>query len=112
MLKSRPFLLLIVLPLAFMAIVGAAIFGSQALSAGKVDQQIQSAIAAELNTELPVELSQLQEIQYGYGVCGLYKTAQSENGYASFFYDTTNERLTLDVNSRLYTSNCGLSSVC
>ncbi|WP_447528220.1 hypothetical protein [Vreelandella sp. TE19] len=112
MLKSRPFLLLIVLPLAFMAIVGAAIFGSQALSASKVDQQIQSAIAAELDTELPVELSQLQEIQYGYGVCGLYKTAHSENGYASFFYDTTNERLTLDVNSRLYTSNCGLSSVC
>ncbi|MCP1313832.1 MULTISPECIES: hypothetical protein [unclassified Halomonas] len=112
MLTSRPFLLLVVAPLAFTAIVGAAIFGNQALSAGKVDQEIRAAIAAELGTASTVELSQLQEIQYGYGVCGLYRTDESANGLASFFYDTTNRRLVLDVNSRAYTANCGLSSVC
>ncbi|WP_447555814.1 hypothetical protein [Vreelandella sp. EE22] len=112
MLKSRPFLLLVVAPLAFTAIVGAAIFGNQALSATQVDHKIQEAIAAELNTTSPVELAHLQEVQYGYGVCGLYKTSLSDQGYASFFFDTTNNRLTLDVNSRAYTANCGLSSVC
>ncbi|MFG6667980.1 hypothetical protein ACGK9R_12840 [Halomonas sp. HNIBRBA4712] len=112
MTTSRPFLLLVAAPLAFTAVVGAAIFGHQALSANQMDSDIQQAIAAELGTSSSVELSQLQEVQYGYGVCGLYQTADSDKGLASFFYDTTNRRLVLDVNSRAYTSNCGLSSVC
>ncbi|WNL37918.1 hypothetical protein RN346_11470 [Halomonas sp. PAMB 3232] len=112
MTTSRPFLLLIVAPLAFTAVIGAVIFGNQALSSNKVDDEIRQAIAAELATSASVELTQLQEVQYGYGVCGLYQTAESDKGLASFFYDTTNHRLILDVNSRAYTANCGLSSVC
>lgn len=82
------------------------------MSGDKVNRDINAAIAAELGTKSEIELAHLQEVQYGYGICGLYKTATSEKGYASFFYDTTNDRLTLDVTSRLYTSNCSLSSVC
>lgn len=113
MTRSRPFLLLVVAPLVFTALIGGIIFGSQALSSDSVDNDIKAAIAAEL--ALPddaIELSYLQEVQYGYGICGLYQSESSERGAASFFYDTTNHRLTLDVNSRAYTSNCGLSVAC
>ncbi|MBZ5486386.1 hypothetical protein HW452_02480 [Halomonas aquamarina] len=112
MLKSRPFILLVILPLALVLVLGVAIFGSQALSDSHVDSNIQRALAQKLDTTSDIELSQLQKVQYGYGICGLYRTASSENGYASFFYDTDSEHVELDINSRLYKSRCGLSSVC
>lgn len=112
MLKSRPFLLLVVLPLALIVVLGVAIFGGQAVSDSHAGSDIQHALAKELDTSSEIELSQLQEVQYGYGICGLYRTASSESGYASFFYDKDSETIELDINSRLYKSRCGLSSVC
>ncbi|WP_110685135.1 hypothetical protein [Salinicola aestuarinus] len=106
MIKSRPFLLQVVLPLAAMVIVGAVIFGKQVLSPSQVDQEIQQAIASELDTSSSVELSQLQKVQYDYGVCGQYQLAGSDTDHAPFFYDTVNDRLTLDVDASAYTANC------
>ncbi|RUR29898.1 hypothetical protein [Vreelandella nanhaiensis] len=112
MLKSRPFILLVILPLALVVVLAGAIFGGQAMSDSRVDDDIQRALAKKLDTSSEIELSQLQEVQYGYGICGLYRTVSSESGYASFFYDKDSENIELDINSRLYKSRCGLSSVC
>ena len=112
MLKSRPFILLVILPLALVVVLAGAIFGGQAMSDSRVDDDIQRALAKKLDASSEIELSQLQEVQYGYGICGLYRTASSESGYASFFYDKDSENIELDINSRLYKSRCGLSSVC
>ncbi|WP_110669902.1 hypothetical protein [Salinicola halophilus] len=110
MIQSRPFLLQVVLPLAAMVIVGAVIFGKQAFSTDPVDQEIRQAIASELGTSSAVELSQLQKVQYDYGVCGRYEVADADSGQAPFFYDTVNDRLTLNVDSRAYTAHCDLAS--
>ncbi|HCR97119.1 MULTISPECIES: hypothetical protein [Halomonas] len=112
MLKSRPFLLLVVMPLALTVVLAGAIFGGQVMSDSHVGDDIQHALANKLGTSHDIELSQLQEVQYGYGICGLYRTASSDNGYASFFYDKDSENIELDINSRLYKSRCGLSAVC
>lgn len=112
MFKSRPFLLLVALPLTFIVVLAGVIFGGQAISASHVDSDIQRALATELNTSSAIELTQLQEVQYGYSICGLYRTSSSDSGYASFLYDTATDNIVLDVNSRQYKSRCGLSSVC
>jgi len=109
---SRPALLMIVVPVAFTLALGGLIFGGQALSDSDVDGEIQHALATALHTSGEIELSNLQDVNYGYGVCGLYKSSLSADGYASFFYDKQSDSVTLDVNSRRFTSNCGLSSIC
>lgn len=108
---SRPFLLMIIVPVIGIIALAALIFGGQAISDDSVDGEIQQALATSLDTSGAIELQNLQEVQYGYGICGAYKTADG-NGFSSFFYDTNRKRLTLDVNSREYTSNCGLSAIC
>ncbi|WP_092526835.1 hypothetical protein [Onishia taeanensis] len=108
---SRPFLLMIIVPVLGIIALAAMIFGGQALSDESLDGEIQQALATSLDTSSAIELQNLQEVQYGYGICGAYKTADGD-GFASFFYDTSRKRLTLDVNSREYTSNCGLSAIC
>ncbi|MFM9268897.1 hypothetical protein ACJ7V3_01370 [Halomonas elongata] len=102
-------------PIVFLLLLGGLIFGGQAVSAVKLDGEIQRALATKLagaaNAE-GIELKNLQRVNNGYGYCGLYKTASSENGYASFFYNKINGRVTLDIASDRYESNCGLSSFC
>ncbi|WP_192035031.1 hypothetical protein [Halomonas sp. YLGW01] len=108
---SRPFLLMILIPVIGTLALAGLIFGGQAMSDSGVDGEIKRALAAELGTSEDIDLQHLQDVQYGYGICGAYKAADGD-GYASFYYATTSDRLTLDVNSREYTDNCGLSAIC
>ncbi|GHC25368.1 hypothetical protein [Aidingimonas halophila] len=108
----RPFIMLIIVPLLMAVVVGGLIFGGQALSDNSVDSEIQHALATVHDTSSEIELEKLQEVRYGYGICGLYRLAGSEEGYAPFFYNTSSGSITLDVNSRAYTSNCSLSAIC
>lgn len=108
---SRPFFLMIIVPVIGIIALAALIFGGQAISDDSVDGEIQQALATSLDTSSVIELQHLQEVQYGYGICGAYKTADSD-GFSSFFYDTARGRLTLDVSSREYRSHCGLSAIC
>lgn len=112
MYQKRPFIFLFIAPFAAVLLLGGVIFGSQAMSDQQANDDVQRALAVALKTSSNIELQQLQSVNYGYGVCGLYKTASSENGFTPFFYDTVNDHLILDINSRLYQSNCGLSSIC
>ncbi|WP_253273092.1 hypothetical protein [Halomonas sp. PR-M31] len=102
----------IVVPIALILVLAGAIFGGQAVSESRADNRIQQALATALESSNAIELKFLQQVNHGYGVCGLYKVASSNQGYASFFYDKVNETVILDVNSRRYTSNCGLSAFC
>lgn len=110
--QKRAFLLLIVFPIAAMLVLGGLLFGGSAMSDQQENDDLQRALAAALKTSSNIELQHLQSVNYGYGVCGLYKTASSENGFTPFFYDTVNDHLILDINSRRYQSHCGLSSIC
>ncbi|MCK2182829.1 hypothetical protein [Halomonas getboli] len=112
MTHKRPFLFLLAIPVVAILALAAFIFGGEALSDRGRDDEIRRALAAELDTSGKIELKHLQEVQYGYGVCGLYRTDDAEDGYASFFYDTVGHRLTLDITSRRYQSHCNLSAVC
>ncbi|KPQ31083.1 MULTISPECIES: hypothetical protein [unclassified Halomonas] len=112
MLKSRSFLLLVASPLVVALVLAGIIFGGQAMSDGNVDSDIQHALADELDTSGDIELSKLQKVQYGYTICGLYRTASSDSGYASFLYDKENDSVELDINSRRYKSRCSLSVAC
>lgn len=112
MTHKRPFLFLLTIPVVAILALATFIFGGQALSDSGRDDEIRQALAAELGASGEIDLKNLQEVQYGYGVCGLYRTDDSENGYASFFYDTNADRLTLDITSRRYQSHCSLSAVC
>lgn len=113
MLTSRPFLLLVALPLILTLILGGLIFGGQALSDSNVDGDIQRALADEINhSSSEIELAKLQKVQYGYTICGLYRTASSQTGYASFLYDTQHGDVELDIKSRRYESRCSLSVAC
>lgn len=109
---TRGLILNIIVPIALILVLAAAIFGGQAVSESRADSNIQQALATTLETSNEIELKFLQRVNNGYGVCGLYKSAASEQGYASFFYDKVNDTITLDVDSRRYTSNCGLSAFC
>lgn len=109
---SRSFMLLIGIPVVVLLALAAAIFGGQVIADSHRDQAIQQAIASRLGISSQVELLKLQEVQYGYGVCGLYRMADSEKGYASFFYNTVTERLTLDVKSDSFQSYCNLAKLC
>lgn len=105
-------MLMLAIPVVLILALAGAIFGGQVIADSRLDGKIQQALATSLDTSSEIELRHLQEVQYGYGVCGLYRTADSEDGYASFFYDTASDRLTLDVNSRRYKSHCSLSAIC
>lgn len=110
--NSRSFILLIVFPVVLLLVLAAAIFGGQGIADHFRDRGIQQAIAATLETSSEVELANLQKVKAGYAVCGLYRTSDSPNSYASFFYDTLSDRLTLDVNSRQFQTYCNLLDFC
>lgn len=112
MTHKRPFIFLLAIPVVAILALAGFIFGGQALSDSGRDDEIRQALASSLGTSGEIELKHLQEVQYGYGVCGLYRTEDAEDGFASFFYDTASHRLTLDITSRRYQSNCNLSAVC
>ncbi|KGE78165.1 hypothetical protein CVH10_14080 [Halomonas sp. ND22Bw] len=112
MTHKRPFIFLLAIPVVLILALAGFIFGGQALSDSGLDRRIQQALADELGASGEIELKNLQEVQYGYGICGLYRTEDAEHGYASFFYDTNADRLTLDITSRRYQSHCSLSAVC
>lgn len=112
MLKSRPFVLLVALPLVLALLLGGAIFGGQALSDSNVDDDIQRALSQTLDAPGGIELAKLQKVQYGYTICGLYRTASSDRGYASFMYDTQSDDVILDIASQRYKSRCSLSVAC
>ncbi|GEN23992.1 hypothetical protein [Halomonas cupida] len=109
---SRGLVFNIVIPIVAILVIGGAIFGGQAISEARVSNDVQQALSAELGSAGLVEVQYLQEVNHGYGICGLYKQASSDQGYASFFYDKVNDRVTLDVNSSRFKTNCGLSAIC
>lgn len=109
---KRAITLLIVLPIAAMLGLAGFLFGGEAMSDEQGNEDIQRALVATLHTSSSIELQHLQSVNYGYGVCGLYKEVSSEKGFAPFFYDTVNGQLILDINARRYQANCGLSSIC
>lgn len=104
------------IPAVMILLIAGLIFGGQAVSAVKLDGKIQRALATKLvnapSSADDIDLKHLQRVNNGYGYCGLYKTASSENGYASFFYNRIDGRVTVDIESDRYESNCGLSSFC
>ncbi|WP_165854917.1 hypothetical protein [Marinobacter sp. JSM 1782161] len=110
----RPFYFVFAIPLLGCALLGATIFGGQALSETKEGFEIQRAIAKTmpLASASMVELANLEEVRVGYGICGTYRVADSDKGFKSFFYDTAKHQIVLDVNSRQFTSNCGLAAFC
>ncbi|MDQ7729518.1 hypothetical protein [Halomonas sp. SpR8] len=110
--QKRSFILLIVFPIAAMLVVGGLLFADQAMTDQQENDDVQRALAAALQTSSNIELQHLQSVNYGYGVCGLYKASFAGKGFKPFFYDMVNDHLILDINSRRYQSNCGLSSIC
>jgi len=103
---------LLVIPVMASAALGALIFGSDAMSDSGVDADIQRALAEQIPTSRLFELRNLQEVQYGYGICGSYRAIGAGDSYASFFYDTINHKIVRDVNAQAFTSNCSLSAIC
>lgn len=109
---SRPLMFLLVLPVVASMALGAVIFGGEALSDSGVEADIQRALASQIPTSSLFELRNLQEVQYGYGICGSYRALDADAGYASFFYDTVNHKVVRDVNAQAFTSHCSLSAIC
>ncbi|MCW4151780.1 hypothetical protein OM427_19875 [Halomonas sp. 18H] len=110
--KHRGLVLCLGVPLGFLTLLGGLIFGGQAISAIKLDSEIEQALANKLAIDDAIQVDHLQRVNNGYGYCGLYKSASAEDGYASFFYNTIEDRVTVDIKSDRFTSNCGLSSFC
>lgn len=100
------------IPVVVCLLLGAAIFGGQAYSEKQEDADIQRTIADAVHAASPVEVANLQRVQHGYGVCGIFRVADSGKGYASFYYDAVNRKVVFDVQSRDFESNCGLASLC
>ncbi len=111
---SRPVIFLLVIPVVASAALGALIFGGDAISdaSSNVEADIQQALAKQITTSSLFELRNLQEVQYGYGICGSYRAVGTQDGYASFFYDAVNHKVVRDVNAQAFTSNCSLSAIC
>ncbi|WP_336368556.1 hypothetical protein [Marinobacter sp. C2H3] len=109
---SRASFLLVILPLAFFAVLGGVIFGGQAWSEHQENGDIRQAISSSLPSGKPVELANLERTQHGYVVCGTYRTADNRGGFSSFYYDAVNRRVVLDVQSRVFEENCGLATLC
>ncbi|MEQ5855877.1 hypothetical protein NFI08_09280 [Halomonas sp. EF61] len=109
--NSRSLILLVIVPAVAVVLLAAAIFGSQAMSDSRLDDDARAALAASLQTSAPIELANLQEVRYGYGVCGSYRLA-SDEGFASFYLNTQSGEVELDVNSRRFNTHCGLSALC
>ncbi|WP_203141841.1 hypothetical protein [Marinobacter mangrovi] len=110
--SRRAFLLIFLLPLLVFGGLGAIIFGSQAYSENQEDKAIQHTVAEAVHAKGPVELANLERVQNGFGVCGIYRETGSDKGYSSFYYDAINKKVILDVQSRKFESNCGLATLC
>lgn len=95
------------IPVVAILVAFAIIFGGQAISDSRVDDDIKVLISQEIGTEGEVELSSMKEVQKGYGVCGLYQQVEGKDGSRPFYYSKVNERVTLDAESRTYRRQCG-----
>ncbi len=105
MIYSRSFILMLGIPVIFLMVLAVAIFGGQVIADSHRDHDIQQAIATQVAASSEIELLKLREVQYGYRICGLYRTTDSQQE-GPFFYDTVNERLTLDVNAEPFQAHC------
>lgn len=110
--SRRSFVLIFISPIIVCLLLGAAIFGGQAYSEKQEDKEIQQTISESLKAAGTVEVAKLQRVQHGYGVCGIYRVASSDDGYSSFYYDAVNRKVVFDVDSQVFESNCGLASLC
>ncbi|MEA3251499.1 MAG: hypothetical protein U9Q35_07990 [Pseudomonadota bacterium] len=101
----------LIIPLVTCIIAFAAIFGYQAYTDSQLDEHIERAIAASLDSEQrdepKVELTTTREVNKGYGICGEYTLAAPPGGDGAFFYSKVSERVTLDADSARYRANCG-----
>lgn len=105
-------MLLLLIPVMASVVLGVLIFGSDAMSDSNVDAAIQRALVDQIPASSLFDLRNLQEVQYGYGICGSYRALGADNGYASFFYDTINHKVVRDVTAQAFTSHCDLSAIC
>ncbi|TBW53324.1 hypothetical protein EZI54_15180 [Marinobacter halodurans] len=111
--KSKcAFFLVFLLPLVVFGGLGAVIFGYQAYSEKQENKAIQNTVAKAVHARGAVELANLERVQNGFGVCGIYRVADGDKGYSSFYYDAINKKVVLDVQSRKFESNCGLATLC
>ena len=85
----------------------AIIFGGQAISDSRVDEEIKSLISKQLGVDSEIELQAMKEVQKGYGVCGQYQVADQGQRFVPFYYSKVNERVTLDADAERYRRHCG-----
>ncbi|MGM8932962.1 hypothetical protein [Salinicola halophyticus] len=94
------------IPVVAILVVAAIIFGGQAISDSQVDDDIKALISQQLGSDREIELQAMKEVQKGYGVCGLYQTAERGRDASPFYYSKVNERVTLDAESERYRRHC------
>ena len=85
----------------------AIIFGGQAISDSRVDEDIKTLISQQLGVDSEIELQAMKEVQKGYGMCGQYRIADQGQRFVPFYYSKVNERVTLDADAERYRRHCG-----
>lgn len=94
------------IPVVAILVAFAIIFGGQAISDSHVDDDIKQLISQQVDTDGEIELSALEEVQKGYGVCGRYRLADSASATLPFYYSKVNERVSLGADSSGYQRQC------
>ncbi|WP_447957272.1 hypothetical protein [Vreelandella sp. EE7] len=92
------------IPVVAIFVVAGLIFGSQAYSEAQRDAHIAATIAERLESQAPADISDLQRVNKGYGVCGDYALSGAESG--RFYYNSATKRLALGTDAPLYQDNC------
>jgi len=94
------------IPVIAILVAFAIIFGGQAISDSGIDDDIKALISQRIGVDGEIELRAMKEVQKGYGVCGLYQTADQRQRSLPFYYSKVNERVTLDAESERYRRHC------
>ncbi|WP_447928121.1 hypothetical protein [Vreelandella sp. EE27] len=92
------------IPVVAIFVVAGLIFGSQAYSEAQRDAHIAATIAERLDRPAPADISDLERVNKGYGVCGDYALSGFDPG--RFYYNTATKRLALGTDDPLYQDNC------
>lgn len=92
------------IPVVAIFVVAGLIFGGQAYSEAQRDAHIAETIAERLDSQAPVEISHLRQVNKGYGVCGDYALSGAESG--RFYYNSNTKQLALGTDAPLYQDNC------
>ncbi|WP_129141227.1 hypothetical protein [Modicisalibacter coralii] len=92
------------IPALTILLAAALIFGGQALTESHLDERIAQAIATRLDTRSEVEVTDMREVNNGYGICGHYRRDSGDK--TPFFFNKVNEHLALDGDSNRYRVNC------